>query len=291
MKTIAIFGSQHKMEIIEDVVTFISELARHPNVSIYIEQSFYHYLSQHTSFEAEVHSFKDQSELPNIDLGITLGGDGTILRTIHLLKNTQVPLLAVNCGRLGFMTDMDVYEARSYVEKIVQGEYRVEKRPLLSVRANGKELPSAFNEVAIQKRETGSMIMIDTYIEDEYLSTYDADGLIVATPTGSTAYSLSLHGPIVFPSCHNLLLTPIAPHSLNIRPIVISDEVTIRIMVSSRSQTFALSTDGNLSVFPCGTEIEISRSRHWVHLIRLSEHSFTHILREKLHWGSDPRKA
>lgn len=292
MKTIAIFGNQYKMEIIDDVIGFLSLLIDRKNVSLHIEESFASFLSLPDPLQRKVALFSDPRELSSPDMAIALGGDGTILRTIHLFRNTQVPLLAINCGRLGFLTDVDVQEACRCVDRIVEGDYRIERRSLLSIRVNGELLPTtALNEVAIQKRETGSMIMIDTYIDGEYLSRYDADGLIIATPSGSTAYSLSLHGPIVFPSCRNLLLTPIAPHSLNIRPIVISDESTIRVSVSSRSQTFALSVDGRLLVFPCDTTIEVSRSSQGVHLIRLSEHSFTYVLREKLHWGSDPRKS
>ena len=195
---------------------------------------------------------------------------------------------AINSGHLGFLTDLDIHDAAQYIDRLISGEYLIEERRLLSVEVEGYQA-YALNEIAIQKRETGSIINVETHINEYFLADYAADGLIVATPTGSTAYSLSLNGPLVSPDCPVLLITPIAPHSLSMRPIVLPDTVTLHLKVFSRSSTFMLVTDGNVAVFPTGTPLTIARAKHPVRLIRLSNHTFAETLREKLHWGQNLR--
>ena len=223
-----------------------------------------------------------------IDYIICFGGDGTFLRTLHRIASPTTPILAINSGHLGFLTDLDVHDAAQYIDRLISGEYLIEERRLLSVEVEGYQA-YALNEIAIQKRETGSIINVETHINEYFLADYAADGLIVATPTGSTAYSLSLNGPLVSPDCPVLLITPIAPHSLSMRPIVLPDTVTLHLKVFSRSSTFMLVTDGNVAVFPTGTPLTIARAKHPVRLIRLSNHTFADTLREKLHWGQNLR--
>ena len=282
MNTVAVFGSGHVVEAVVDVAAFLSALAQ-KGERVLLEETFFSELTQHSG----TRSYLDQIERfaggtpGEIDYIICFGGDGTFLRTLHRIASPTTPILAINSGHLGF-------DAAQYIDRLISGEYLIEERRLLSVEVEGYQA-YALNEIAIQKRETGSIINVETHINDHFLADYAADGLIVATPTGSTAYSLSLNGPLVSPDCPVLLITPIAPHSLSMRPIVLPDTVTLHLKVFSRSSTFMLVTDGNVAVFPTGTPLTIARAKHPVRLIRLSNHTFAETLREKLHWGQNLR--
>lgn len=289
MNTVAVFGSGHVVEAVVDVAAFLSALAQ-KGERVLLEETFFSELTQHPG----TGSYLDQIErfvggIPGeVDYIICFGGDGTFLRTLHRIASPTTPILAINSGHLGFLTDLDIHDAARYIDRLISGDYLIEERRLLSVEVEGYQA-YALNEIAIQKRETGSIINVETHINDHFLADYAADGLIVATPTGSTAYSLSLNGPLVSPDCPVLLITPIAPHSLSMRPIVLPDTVTLHLKVFSRSSTFMLVTDGNVAVFPTGTPLTIARAKHPVRLIRLSNHTFAETLREKLHWGQNLR--
>ena len=289
MNTVALFGSGHVVEAVVDVAAFLSALAQ-KGERVLLEETFFSELTQHLG----TRSYLDQIERfaggtpGEIDYIICFGGDGTFLRTLHRIASPTTPILAINSGHLGFLTDLDIHDAAQYIDRLISGDYLIEERRLLSVEVEGYQA-YALNEIAIQKRETGSIINVETHINDHFLADYAADGLIVATPTGSTAYSLSLNGPLVSPDCPVLLITPIAPHSLSMRPIVLPDTVTLHLKVFSRSSTFMLVTDGNVAVFPTGTPLTIARAKHPVRLIRLSNHTFAETLREKLHWGQNLR--
>lgn len=289
MNTVAVFGSGHVVEAVVDVAAFLSALAQ-KGERVLLEETFFSELTQHPG----TGSYLDQIErfvggIPGeVDYIICFGGDGTFLRTLHRIASPTTPILAINSGHLGFLTDLDIHDAARYIDRLISGDYLIEERRLLSVEVEGYQA-YALNEIAIQKRETGSIINVETHINDHFLADYAADGLIVATPTGSTSYSLSLNGPLVSPDCPVLLITPIAPHSLSMRPIVLPDTVTLHLKVFSRSSTFMLVTDGNVAVFPTGTPLTIARAKHPVRLIRLSNHTFAETLREKLHWGQNLR--
>lgn len=289
MNTVAVFGSGHVVEAVVDVAAFLSALAQ-KGERVLLEETFFSELTQHPG----TGSYLDQIErfvggIPEeVDYIICFGGDGTFLRTLHRIASPTTPILAINSGHLGFLTDLDIHDAAQYIDRLISGDYLIEERRLLSVEVKGYQA-YALNEIAIQKRETGSIINVETHINDHFLADYAADGLIVATPTGSTAYSLSLNGPLVSPDCPVLLITPIASHSLSMRPIVLPDTVTLHLKVFSRSSTFMLVTDGNVAVFPTGTPLTIARAKHPVRLIRLSNHTFAETLREKLHWGQNLR--
>ena len=289
MNTVAVFGSGHVVEAVVDVAAFLSALAQ-KGERVLLEETFFSELTQHPG----TRSYLDQIERfaggppGEIDYIICFGGDGTFLRTLHRIASPTTPILAINSGHLGFLTDLGIHDAAQYIDRLISGDYLIEERRLLSVEVEGYQA-YALNEIAIQKRETGSIINVETHINDHFLADYAADGLIVATPTGSTAYSLSLNGPLVSPDCPVLLITPIAPHSLSMRPIVLPDTVTLHLKVFSRSSTFMLVTDGNVAVFPTGTPLTIARAKHPVRLIRLSNHTFAETLREKLHWGQNLR--
>lgn len=289
MNTVAVFGSGHVVEAVSDVAAFLSALAQ-KGEQILLEETFFSELTQHPGTSTALEKMKRfAGKTPReIDYIICFGGDGTFLRTLHRIASPTTPILAINSGHLGFLTDLDIHDAAQYIDRLISGEYLIEERRLLSVEVEGYQA-YALNEIAIQKRETGSIINVETHINEYFLADYAADGLIVATPTGSTAYSLSLNGPLVSPDCPVLLITPIAPHSLSMRPIVLPDTVTLHLKVFSRSSTFMLVTDGNVAVFPTGTPLTIARAKHPVRLIRLSNHTFADTLREKLHWGQNLR--
>lgn len=289
MNTVAVFGSGHVVEAVVDVAAFLSALAQ-KGEQILLEETFFSELTQHPGTSTALEKMERfAGKTPReIDYIICFGGDGTFLRTLHRIASPTTPILAINSGHLGFLTDLDIHDAAQYIDRLISGEYLIEERRLLSVEVEGYQA-YALNEIAIQKRETGSIINVETHINEYFLADYAADGLIVATPTGSTAYSLSLNGPLVSPDCPVLLITPIAPHSLSMRPIVLPDTVTLHLKVFSRSSTFMLVTDGNVAVFPTGTPLTIARAKHPVRLIRLSNHTFADTLREKLHWGQNLR--
>lgn len=288
-KSVALFAATHHHQALEQVARFAEEMHRE-GFTLHIEESLAYALSQSQPLPYEAHTFHHVAPA-HVLLAVCFGGDGTFLRTLHRLADTETPLLAVNSGNLGFLTNINVSDVLNYVPQLVRGDYAVETRPLLEVRVNGSAVAYAFNEVAIQKRETGSMIHISTYIDDSFLACYSGDGLIIATPSGSTAYSLSLHGPIVTPACPVVLLTPIAPHSLNMRPLVVTDDKLVSLTVAARSSSFVLAVDGQLFVFPIDSKIEVCKAQRMAHLVTLEQRPFADILREKLLWGEQRREA
>ncbi len=290
MNTTAVFGSGHIEEALADTATFLQTLQQRGE-TLFLEASFQQELLRHFAADSPIATMPTfEGETPKgVDYLICFGGDGTFLRTLHKASSPDIPILAINSGHLGFLTDLDTHDAITFIDKLIEGDYLIEERRLLSVEAGEDYHEFALNEVAIQKRETGSIINVQTYINDSFLADYAADGLIVATPTGSTAYSLSLNGPLVSPECPVLLVTPIAPHSLSMRPIVLPDTISLHLKVFSRSSTFMLVTDGKVAVFPIETPLKIARSEQPVRLIRLSNHTFADTLRLKLHWGQNLR--
>ncbi|MBB6276165.1 NAD kinase [Porphyromonas circumdentaria] len=288
MKRIALFGTIAKAETLPDFLFFLSRLLD-LGAHISVEEEFLISLKKRSLLGSFDLSLLDEESLSKASLIISFGGDGTFLRTVHKVEHLTTPILAINGGHLGFLTDIDASEALSYIDRLLANDYRIEERSILSVEVEGRFLGYAFNEVAIQRRETGSMITVETHINEDYLADYAADGLIVAPPSGSTAYSLSVNGPIVAPHCPVILLTPVAPHSLSMRPVVIPDNAIINLKVHSRSSSFTIAVDGRFSVFPSGVPIVIRQATHKVSIIRLGTHSFYETLRTKLMWGKNPR--
>ncbi|ATR91320.1 NAD kinase [Porphyromonas gingivalis] len=288
MKKIAIFGSRHKSEQGASIKALILKLEE-AGTPLYIERKFLSFLEQDLDFHPAICGVIDT--LPeHIDYVICMGGDGTFLRTAHQIGVSQIPVLGVNTGRLGFLTDVDCHEASELITRLLDGDFTIETRSLLEVTEDNGSSPSyALNEAAILKRETGSMIRVNAYLNDDYLAAYDADGLVVATPSGSTAYSLSGNGPIIMPACRNFVLTPIAPHSLNMRPLVVPDDTVIRLEVDSRSRNYLLVLDGRTRTLPCDTSILLKQAPHTLRMIRLRPHSFAETLRRKLMWGAAVR--
>ena len=227
------------------------------------------------------------------DFAISMGGDGTLLKTASRVRDKQVPILGVNMGRLGFLADVTANEIEACIRALHQGDYLTENRALIKVETDGKPIQGyncALNDVAILKRDTASMISVRASIDGEYLTTYQADGLVVSTPTGSTAYSLSNGGPIIVPRTGVLLLTAVAPHSLNIRPIVIPDSSVVELTVSSRSHTFLIAVDGQSSKMPEGTRVRLRRAPYVARVVKRAGASYFATLREKMMWGADNRE-
>jgi len=228
------------------------------------------------------------------DLMVSFGGDGTMLRAATYLKNSQIPLVGVNTGRLGFLSTVQKESVDRLVDEVFSGNYRLESRTLLSIDSGEREgffdgLNFALNEVTISRKDTTSMITIDTYLNDEFLTSYWADGLIISTPTGSTGYSLSCGGPVIAPQVRAWVLTPIAPHNLNARPLVVPDDTHIRVKVHGREDHHLVSLDSRIFTVPNDWQFSISRAGFTLRMLILPEDSFWTTLRKKLLWGEDQR--
>lgn len=226
------------------------------------------------------------------DIAVSLGGDGTFLKTAALVGNRNIPILGINAGRLGFLADTSPDDMEITLNEIYNNHYKIEERRALHVTTGDTRLnayPYALNEVAVMKHDSSSMITIHTYINGELINTYQADGLIVATPTGSTGYSLSVGGPIIAPHSKTIAITPVASHSLNCRPFVICDDWEVTLEVESRSHNFLLAIDGQSESLPEHTRIRISRAPYTVKLVKRFDHTFFETLRNKMMWGADAR--
>ncbi len=228
----------------------------------------------------------------SVDCMITIGGDGTILDAVTLIKDKNIPILGINFGRLGFLVNINKEELTAAVEALINRTYVIDKRSLLHVDANKplfESAPFGLNEFAIHKRDTAPMIKIHTYLNGEFLNSYWADGLIVSTPTGSTGYNMSCNGPILFPESASFVVTPVAPHNLNVRSIIISDESVISFEVEGRTEHFICALDARREIVDVSFQIAVRREKFCANLIRLNENSFLSTLRTKLMWGLDKR--
>ena len=240
-----------------------------------------------------VSSLIEPDELTNVDLVISMGGDGTLLKAACLVGEREIPLLGINKGRLGFLADVLPSEIEDVLEHVLRRDYMIENHTVIKLEADGECVdccPFALNDIAVLKRDTASMISIKAYINGEFLVNYQADGLIIATPTGSTAYSLSNGGPIIVPQSGSLCITPVAPHSLNIRPIVINDTSVIELEVCSRSHNFLVAIDGRSMKLTEGTRLTIRKADYMVKLVKLKNQRYFSTLHRKLMWGADSRQ-
>jgi len=226
------------------------------------------------------------------DILITLGGDGTILSAISLIRDTGIPIMGINLGRLGFLASVEKTKIELAIKAVAKHKFILEKRTLLKIDCDTPifgDMPFALNDFTIHKRDTSSMITIHTYVDGQYLNSYWADGIIVATPTGSTGYSMSCGGPIVFPGSGNLVITPVAPHSLNVRPLVISDTREISFQVEGRGENFLCTLDSRYETITHDDRIKLSRCDFHINLVMLESMDFMNTIRTKLMWGLDKR--
>lgn len=283
----AIFGNTYQTKSAETVSKFLNCVARHGG-EVCIERDFHKYLSRHHDLSidaAEVFS----GTYFDANFVVSMGGDGTLLKAANYVGARQLPIIGVNTGRLGFLADTTTEEIEATVDAIFDGNFSTEEHAVIEVKGDISGSPFALNDIAVLKRDNASMISITASINGEYLTTYQADGLIVATPTGSTAYSLSNGGPIVAPQSGIICLTPVAPHSLNVRPIVIPDTAEITLSVESRSHNFLVAIDGRSEKCLEGTTLTIRRAAHNIKIMRLFGRNYYSTLREKMMWGKDNR--
>ena len=292
---IGIFGYPFNDKEVEFIYNIIDFIEKHVN-KVYIYKPFYDFLIK--SFDISIpHTklFTTAEEVPScIDIMFSIGGDGTFLETVTFVKDKNIPIIGINRGRLGFLANISKIEVERALESIALKEYEIEKRVLLELKVlNQKnkhyDFPYALNEVTIHKKDTASMISITTYVNDEYLNTYWADGLIISTPTGSTAYSLSVGGPIVVPQSQNIIISPIAPHNLTVRPLVLPDNVELHFKANSRSGNFLVTLDYRSEVFDNDTEFIIKKADFEISIVKLTGNSFYRTIRNKLMWGLDKR--
>ena len=234
-------------------------------------------------------NFNKVEKLSNeYDFVISIGGDGTILRSANEIGELSIPIIGLNKGRLGFLANSPIEIIDSIIEKITNSNYRISERTIIQVEFEGKT-KNALNEISISRKNTTSLITIDTKLNDQYLNTYWADGLIISTPTGSTGYSLSCGGPIIMPDSKNLVLTPIAPHNLNASPLVISDNKQIEISINGRENEYFVSADSQIFSVNIDSKINISKAPYFLKMVEFEEDSYINTLREKLMWGKDRR--
>ena len=234
-------------------------------------------------------NFSKVEKLSNeYDFVISIGGDGTILRSANEIGELSIPIIGLNKGRLGFLANSPIEIIDSIIEKIKNSNYRISERTIIQVEFEGKT-KNALNEISISRKNTTSLITIDTKLNDQYLNTYWADGLIISTPTGSTGYSLSCGGPIIMPDSKNLVITPIAPHNLNARPLVISDNKQIEISINGRENEYFVSADSQIFSVNIDSKINISKAPYFLKMVEFEDDSYINTLREKLMWGKDRR--
>ena len=290
---VAIYGQTYQDNAVEYVIELLNELQK-VDAKVAIEKEFHSLLSVSQDIEY-CDTFEESRGLDSsFDMFVSFGGDGTILRATTYVRDLGIPIVGVNTGRLGFLSTFKKEDVRKVVTEFKEGSYTIVERSLVEVSAIGGipefgEMNFALNEVTVSRKDTTSMITVETYLNDEYLTSYWADGLIISTPTGSTGYSLSCGGPVIVPTAKSLVLTPIAPHNLNARPLVISDDTVIRLKVSGREENHLVSLDSRIASIENGREIQIKKAGFTVKMIEYTSESFLKTLRNKLLWGEDKR--
>lgn len=286
----ALFGKEFQAGKTVSIHRLIDSL-KACGAEIYIERTFFQYITSALGMEVEVSGVFDNYNF-DVDFVISIGGDGTFLRAASMVGSKATPIIGVNTGRLGFLADIHPDEIDHAIAEIVDGHYAVEPHAVIMVEADGEIIegsPFALNDIAVLKRDNAAMISVRTCINGEYLVTYQADGLIVSTPTGSTAYGLSNGGPIIVPDADILCLTPVAPHSLNVRPIVINDDSEITLEVESRSHNFLVAIDGRSEKLLESTRLTIRKAPYTINIVKRDSRSYFSTLREKMMWGADHR--
>lgn len=290
---IAIFGRKFNPEyfsVIENLIRILEAKAE----TFYIYHNFLEFLRSEISFKIPVKSFQNHHEIPpSCFCMISIGGDGTLLDTLPFIRNSGIPVMGINTGRLGFLSSVSTDEMKESVHALFDGRYRIDKRSLLMLKSGEKKLfgsfPYALNEVTVLKRDNTSMISISAYVDECYLNTYWADGLMVSTPTGSTGYSLSCGGPIIVPDSENFIITPIASHNLTVRPIVIRDKSIVKLKVQGRVKSHLIVMDSRTVPMENPVDLYIEKAEFKVNLICIEHNDFFKTIRNKLAWGFDKR--
>ena len=291
---IAIYGQfyQNSTEpIIRDIFQFFTQ----KKIELVVERDFLELLNEKHILEESFATFQNHTDLDaSFDMLLSIGGDGTILRAITLVRDSGIPVLGINAGRLGFLASVQKENITDFLQLVIDKKYRISKRSLLSLRCNPPNaaidsLNFAMNEITVSRKDTTSMITIETHLNEEFLNSYWADGLIIATPTGSTGYSMSCGGPILTPEVTSLVITPIAPHNLNARPLVIPDNTQIKLKVSGREDNYLVSLDSRIASVPNAAELTIEKTNFQINMVEIPNETFLKTLRNKLMWGEDKR--
>lgn len=289
---IAIYSRGIENNQVDDLALLLNQLAR-LGVEPVFYQDFFNKFYSAINIEGNYSTFNSSDDLDtSIDCMISLGGDGTLLDTVTLVKDSGIPVLGINYGRLGFLANIGKEEIDIAMDALINRKYVLDQRTLIHLDANMQlfgECPYALNEFSIHKQDTSPMIKIHTYLNGEFLNTYWADGLIVATPTGSTGYSLSCNGPVVFPDSASFVITPVAPHNLNIRPIIVPDNTIISFELEGRTEGFICTMDSRREIVTKEIQLAVKKESFGINLIRLNENNFLQTLRSKLSWGFDKR--
>lgn len=291
---VAIYGQYYQNStepIIRDIFVFFNE----NNVEMVIEDAFLKLLYEKEIVKKEYKTFHSHKELDSsFDIMLSIGGDGTILRAATLVRDSGIPILGINAGRLGFLAMVQKDEIAEFLQLIIEKKYTISERNVISLTGS-PEIPEisdinfAMNEISVSRKDTTSMITIETYLNDEFLNSYWADGLIISTPTGSTGYSLSCGGPILTPNVTSLVITPIAPHNLNARPLVIPDDTVIRLKITGREEHYLVSLDSRIASVKNESVLTIRKTPFKIKMVEIEEETFLKTLRNKLLWGEDKR--
>ncbi|MFP9118790.1 NAD kinase [Flavobacterium sp. RNTU_13] len=291
---IAVYGQYYKEntdEIIEKMMVVFGQY----NPEVVFEYNFYNVLCERNILKESYPTFTDHEELNNgFNLFISIGGDGTMLRAATFVRNKNIPIVGINAGRLGFLATVQQENIENLLPLIFENKYKISPRSLLTLHYPGgtdqlEDLDFALNEITVSRRDTTSMITVEVKLNGDHLTSYWADGLILSTPTGSTGYSLSCGGPLLMPEVNSLVITPIAPHNLNARPLVIPDDTEIELRVSSREEQHLVSLDSRIIRLDVETVITVKKANFKINLVEFAEEKFLDTLRKKLLWGEDKR--
>jgi len=288
---IAIHGRNFNESARPYIESMFNELARR-KIDVQLSATFRSFLDEQNIQHSSQMVYGTPDELCDARLVVSMGGDGTLLETISHVGKRRIPVIGINVGRLGFLATVSPERISDLIEALENNQYKIDERTLVKVESNidlfeGRNF--GLNDFTITKTDTASMITIHTYLNDEFLNSYWADGLIISTPTGSTGYSLSCGGPVLVPHSQNFIITPVSPHNLNVRPLVVEDSSIIRLEVKSRSNNFLVSMDSRSRVVDVVTELTVSKADFTARLIKMREDSFLDTLRSKLSWGLDMR--
>jgi NAD+ kinase len=289
---IAIYGREFNDSVLPFVQQVFKALSLY-KIEVVVYTKFYNFLKNKVTLPENISTFSGHKELlAKGDVLLSLGGDGTLLDTLSLVRDSQIPVIGINFGRLGFLASINKNEIDTAISALVQGEYTLDKRGILSLESQNNLFGDenfALNDITIHRRDNSAMMIIHAYMNGEFVNSYWADGLIIATPTGSTAYSLSCGGPIILPNAQNFVITPIAPHNLNVRPIIVPDDVELTFEIEARSTKFLVSCDSRTETVDRSVKITINKAKFNVNLIRLNNETYLTTLRNKLLWGIDTR--
>lgn len=289
---IAIYGQSYSKETTQNAFKVLLRVLQQAEAKIYVETDFFNQQVVSGESYSRVQKF---SELDfSFDLLVSIGGDGTILRAITYVRDLGIPIVGINTGRLGFLATIQNDEIENAINQVLKGHYKISERSLLSVETNPNnkgltETNFALNEITVSRKNTTSMITVSTHLDGEYLTSYWADGLILSTPTGSTGYSMSCGGPVITPDAKNFVLTPIAPHNLSARPLVIPDKTSVQLRVEGREDQFLMSLDSRIVTLPNTTTVTINKANFVIKMVVLLDETFLDTLRKKLLWGEDRR--